>query len=153
MRPRYLIQLCDECFGHANASGNDRIEVADFVSGFKNYSQDIIGNTNFEMRDVVPETADAIYALIGLRRKCTLNEVKEALEKDGFGPFIDKVIELFFWFAILGAKTPNGEEKYIYNYRYDMKLFSKMRQTEHAGEETVFVNPAFATGLDCVDLC
>lgn len=152
MRPRYLIQLCDECIGHADASGNSRIEEEDLRSGFRNYSLDIIGNTSFEMRDVAPYSEDAIYALIGLSRRCSLGELKKALSQDGFSENIDKIIELFFWFAVVGAETRNGEEKYIYDYRYDLKLFTKMRQRKLDDNEIVYINHAFAQGLDCTDL-
>lgn len=153
MRPRYLIQLCDECIGHADAAGNERIDYNDFMEGFRNFSLDIIGNTNFELRDVEPVAEDALYALIGIRRITTIGEVKEALINEGFQiESADRIINLFFWFAVLGTETPNGGEKYIYDYRYDAKIFEKMRNTSLGDKEVVFINPAFAKGLDCVDL-
>lgn len=152
MRPRYLIQLCDECIGHADARGNGRIEDDDLILGFRNYSLDIIGNTSFEMRDVAPYSEDSIYALIGISRRCTIGDLKEALRQDGFLDHIDEIIELFFWFAVIGAETRNGEEKYIYDFRYDLKLFSKMRQSKLRDDEVIFINQAFAQGLDCTDL-
>ncbi len=153
MRPRYLIQLCDECIGHADAAGNERIEEGDFVEGFRNFSLDIIGNTNFELRDVEPAAEDALYALIGMHRTTTIGKVKTALTSEGYASEdIDRIIYLFFWFAVLGAKTPNGEEKYIYDFRYDMKNFGKMRSTSLGDDEVVFINPAFAKGLECTDL-
>lgn len=153
MRPRYLIQLCDECIGHADAAGNERIEESDFDEGFRNFSLDIIGNTNFELRDVEPLAEDALYALIGMHRVTTVGEVKAALIQEGYSKeSVERIIYLFFWFAVLGAKTPNGGEKYIYDYRYDMKIFGKMRSSSMGDDEVVFVNPAFAKGLDCIDL-
>ncbi|MBM1558391.1 hypothetical protein JQV19_19240 [Sulfitobacter mediterraneus] len=153
MRPRYLIQLCDECIGHADAAGHERIEEDDFQEGFRNFSLDIIGNTNFELRDVEPQAEDAIYALIGMKRKSTLGEIEAALRAEGYTEIaLERCLHLFFWFAVLGADTPTGGERYIYDYRYDMKLFSRMRKTAHDREEIVFINPAFARGLDCVDL-
>lgn len=153
MRPRYLIQLCDECIGHADSAGNDRIEVADFLEGFRCFSLDIIGNTNFELRDVEPLAEDALYSLIGMHRTTTIGEIKAALLGENYGPeTVERIVYLFFWFAVLGAKTPNGGEKYIYDYRYDTKIFGKMRDTSLGDDEVVFINPAFAKGLDCIDL-
>ncbi|WP_133176247.1 P-loop ATPase, Sll1717 family [Pelagivirga sediminicola] len=152
MRPRYLIQLVDECIGHADVCGHERIEVEDLKAGFRNFSQDVIGNTSFEMRDISPSSEDAIYALIGLGRKTTLGTIKDALTKEGYGDHLDEIVDLFFWFAVLGASSPNGEEKYIYDYRYDQKLISKMRARADGDEEEIFINHAFAEGLDCVDL-
>lgn len=153
MRPRYLIQLCDECIGHAHASVHERIEVEDFREGFRNFSLDVLGNTNFEMRDIYPQSEDAIYALIGLRRRVTLGEIRRSLSKDGFSQEeAERCIDLFFWFAVLGANTQSGSEKYIYDFRYDIKIFDKMRNSSLGDDEVVFINRAFALGLDCVDL-
>ncbi len=153
MRPRYLIQLCDECIGHADAVGNERIEYSDFNEGFRNFSLDIIGNTNFELRDVEPKSEDAIYSLIGSKRETRLGDVKDALLASGFlESDLERILYLFFWFSVLGTKTPNGGERYIYDFRYDMKLFEKMRQISLGSDEIVYVNRAFAKGLDCVDL-
>lgn len=151
MRPRYLIQLVDECIGHADVCGHDRIEEGDLRAGFRNFSQDVIGNTSFEMRDINPSSEDAIYALIGLGRKTTLGAVKNSLIKEGYGACVDEIVDLFFWFAVLGASSPSGEEKYIYDYRYDRKLISKMRARALGENEEIFINEAFSEGLDCVD--
>ena len=59
-------------------------------------------------------------------------------------------IRLFFWYGVLGAQSKNGEEKYIYDYRYDEKIFSRVRQITEGEEEEVFINLAFSAGLDCV---
>jgi hypothetical protein len=152
MRPRYLIQLVDECIGHADVCGHERIEEEDLKAGFRNFSQDVIGNTSFEMRDISPNSEDAIYALIGLGRKTTLGAIKNTLIQEGYGDYVDEIIDLFFWFAVLGASSPNGEEKYIYDYRYDRKLISKMRARANGDDEKIFINQAFSEGLDCVDL-
>ena len=152
MRPRYLIQLVDECIGHADACGHERIEDDDLRAGFRNFSQDIIGNTSYEMRDINPKSEDAIYALIGLSRKTTLRDVSSALVEDGYGNHVDEIVDLFFWFAVLGASSPNGEEKYIYDYRYDQKLISKMRSRSDGQDEIMYINQAFSEGLDCTDL-
>jgi hypothetical protein len=152
MRPRYLIQLVDECIGHADSAGHDRIEEDDLRIGYRSFSQDVIGNTSFEMRDVMPESEDAIYTLIGSKRCTTVGEVKSLLTENGFGGNEERILNLFFWFAVLGAKTPTNGERYIYNYRYDEKLFSRMRARNDSDNEVVYINPAFAAGLDCVDL-
>jgi hypothetical protein len=65
---------------------------------------------------------------------------------------VPEIIRLFFWFGILGAKNVNGEEKYVYDFRYDEKIFARVRQIGLGKQEPVFVNTAFARGLDCRDL-
>lgn len=120
MRPRYLIQIVNECIGQAIATSHQKISNEDFLEGYRLYSLDIIGNTNYEMRDVFPESNDAIYALIGLPRRTTIEDVEIALLDNGFSKDkLQKIEKLFFWFAVLGAKTGGGEEKYIYDYRYE----------------------------------
>lgn len=151
MRPRYLIQLCDECIGHADSSGHEIIEASDFHEGFRKFSLDIIGNTNYEMRDIAPETEDSIYTLIGSSRCSTIGDIKNLLTRDGYSSdVIEKIIDLFFWFAVLGADAPNRGEAYIYDYRYDAKIFNKIRRKELGDQERVYINMAFSKGLGCV---
>lgn len=153
MRPRYLIQLVNQCLGHAMASRSDRIEEKDFLEGYRLYSLDIIANTNFEIRDVYPASHDALYALIGFKRLTTIEDIKLSLLVNNFKEEdIQEILRLFFWFGVLGAKTEHGEEKYIYDYRYDEKIFSRVRQSYLGDKEAVYVNLAFARGLDCRDL-
>lgn len=153
MRPRYLIEAVHQCLGHASTSRHGRIEEADFREGYRMYSLDIIGNTNFEMRDVFPAAYDSIYSLIDIHRLTKISDIKEALRKNKYPEeHIDKIIDTLFWFGILGAKSTQGEEKYIYDYRYDEKIFSRVRQTDQGEQEPVFINLAFSKGLDCRDL-
>ncbi|MAO57393.1 MAG: hypothetical protein CMM61_17090 [Rhodospirillaceae bacterium] len=151
MRPRYIIQLVNECIGHALTSGHPKITESDLKHGYRLYSLDIVGNTNFELRDVYPAAYDAIYCLIGSPRKTTIGNIRKLLTDFGYDDGdIPEIIRLFFWYGVLGAQSKNGEEKYIYDYRYDEKIFSRVRQITEGEEEEVFINLAFSAGLDCV---
>ncbi len=153
MKPRYLIQLARECHGNAVTAGESQIAEDDFKEGYRIYSLDVIGNTNFELRDVFPPSFDAIYSLIGANRLTTVGEVRDRIEAEGYAPEdAEEIVRLFFWYGVLGAKTATGEEKYVYDYRYDEKIFSRVRQTKLGRDEPVFINLAFSRGLDCIDL-
>lgn len=120
---------------------------------YRLYSLDIIANTNFEIRDVYPASHDAVYTLIGFKRLCTIEDIKLTLLVNNYSEQdIQEIVRLFFWFGVLGAKTEHGEEKYIYDYRYDEKIFSRVRQSHLADKEPVYINMAFARGLDCREL-
>ena len=153
MKPRYLIQLVRECIGHAVTAGKSEIELEDLREGYRLYSLDVIGNTNFELRDVNPNSFDSIYALIGSQRRTTIGEVHGKLRSEGYEKEdIGEIVRLFFWYGILGASTANGEERYIFDYRYDEKIFFRFRQTQLLQSEPVYINLAFSRGLDCVEL-
>lgn len=88
-----------------------------------------------------------------MNRKTKLVDIENALREEGYdAEAIPEIIRLMFWFGVLGAKTEHAEEKYIYDYRYDEKIFSRIRQTKLKGDEPVFINLAFARGLDTRDL-
>jgi len=152
MRPRYLIQLCDACISQAAASGLDRIDESSLIRGYENFSHDLLGHTAFEIRDINPNAEDLVYCLIGMRYRSSISEIRCAISSQMPSIDADEAIRLLFWFGVLGIEAPGGEEKYIYNFRYDMKLL--MQTLRAVGEEsaTIFVNVAFRKGLQCVDL-
>lgn len=150
MRPRYLIQLVRECLGHAAASGKTKIDEDDSLEGYRLYSLDIIGNTNYELQDIYPRSFEAVYCLIGSPRRTSLGNIRADLKDYGYEvDAIDEVIRLMFWFGVLGTETKAGTEKYIFDYRYDERVFNIVRKPSKGSDEIVYINQAFARGLDC----
>jgi len=150
MRPRYLINLVDECFGKATAANRKSISEDDMKLALKSSSIEMISDTNFEIRDVCPDANDSIYSLIGCPSEMNIAELKGILADHQMPDDLKNEPErLLYWFGVLGFRNKTGRNKYIYDFRYDEKIFTKHRELAQKANQLVVVNPAYTDGLEC----
>lgn len=149
MRPRYLINLVDDCFGKATTANRRSISEDDILLAFKSSSIDMISDTNFEIRDVYPPAYDCIYILIGCPSQMQINELREILKSNLPAATLKECERLLYWFGVLGFKNQHGRSKFIYDFRYDEKIFTMHRQKAQLKNNFVIVNPAYTKGLEC----
>lgn len=153
MRPRYLIELVSRCLGSASAKGHDRIEEDDFIKGFAAFSQDILINTNLELRDVHPEFFDAVFALRGMRRALKKIDISLALLERGFDEDQHaKIIEILIWYAVLGVSNKDGTTTFIYDVDYNSHMLEQIREARDEDGERFIINDAFVPALNVIDV-
>lgn len=125
MRPRFLINLINQCKSFAVNLNHIKIEKEDIEKGLQAYSSDLLTDIDYEMKDVLPEIGDVLYNFISVSSIITKNELdKIILESIDNKISKEKIIDLFLWYGFLGIKNGNEETKYIYNLNYNMKLFN-----------------------------
>jgi hypothetical protein len=72
MRPRFLINLINHCKSFAVNLKHEKIQAVDISKGLSAYSNDVISDISYEIRDVYPGAEDIIYEFIGTDK--TLSE-------------------------------------------------------------------------------
>lgn len=155
MRPRYFLNLVMHCRGVAVNRGHEKIEVEDIEQALKTHSTSLLTEVGLEMRDVHPGYDDALYAFIALPPTLTAQEVAEALNNsiDIRESEVEPYIDLLMWFGFLGITSGDGEEKYIYDYQYDMNLLRHVVVSRAKASELQYcVNPAFHAALEVEQL-
>jgi len=147
MRPRFLINLINQCKGSAVNLNHKIIEGEDIEKGIKSYSTDLLTDISYEIRDVLPEGEDILYAFID--SECEMNETNlrallfGELEDD---TLLDKIIDLLLWHGFLGIRSTMKDTVYIYNLQYNMKLLKGLIQKYK--DDTIYViNPSFHPAL------
>ena len=151
MRPRALIDFLQYCRSHAINLGHTRIELDDIREGEAQYSNDMIENVGFEIRDVFPAGRDVLYEFVGTTKRLSGAEVREIIGKAGIAPEShDELLELLLWYGFLGVVRDDGEVAYIYSVRYDMKRLKALAKfgSGVAAASVFQVNPAFWIGLE-----
>ncbi len=148
MRPRGLIDLVNHCRGFAVNLSHARIEVEDVTKGLQAFSSDLVVDIGYEIRDVMPEAEDVLYAFIGEPQTVPAALLESLLTTGGIrAEKIPSIIAILLWYAVLGVKRIDGTVTYIYNVNYEMPILRGLiRKLEEDGLVYV-INPAFVPGL------
>lgn len=145
MRPRFLLNLINQCKSFAINLNHDRIIEEDIEKGLTAYSTDLLTDIGYEINDVENNVDDILYAFIGSKSALRKNEIFNALK--GFGvdeSFFEKIFELLLWYGFIGIMIKE-EPKYIYNFNYSMKLMAGI--IKNKGDVEYLINPAFWPAL------
>jgi hypothetical protein len=148
MRPRGLIDLVNHCRGFAVNLSHARIEAEDVSKGFEAFSSDLVVDIGYEIRDVMPDAENVLYAFIDERQTMTVNELKLLLKRAGISDLqIPEIVTILLWYAVIGVRRMDGAVTYIYNVNYEMPILRGIiRKLEENGMVYV-INPAFVRGL------
>lgn len=148
MRPRYLMDLVNHCKGIAVTLGHAKIEAEDIEKGLNIFSSDLIADLSHEIRDVLPDREDAVYAFIGSERELSDDELRLNLMEAGVDDEeIEKLIDVLLWYGFIGLLDGDGDAKFIYNVNYNPRLLRALQKGRSASVKTYAVNPAFWPAL------
>lgn len=145
MRPRFLLNLINQCKSYAINLSHEKIQEEDIEKGLMAYSTDLLVDIGYELSDVEHNVEDILYAFIGSDSILSKANVLNALADFGLpAEMRERVFELLLWYGFLGVKM-GSDIKYIYNFNYSMKLLlgllKKSQQTSYV------INPAFWSAL------
>jgi len=145
MRPRFLIDLVENCIGIAVNRGHQRVEEADVLLACRQHSYYLVSDFGYEIRDVSTVTHDVFYAFIGIGETFEKQKLIDTLAKAEI-QILDheRIIDLLLWYGFLGLVVDEGH-LFIYDVEYDFKrLKAQMNNSE---EIRYCINPAFIDGL------
>lgn len=145
MRPRFLLNLINQCKSYAINLNHERILEEDIQKGLTAYSTDLLSDIGYEINDVESNTSDILYAFIGSKSIVSKDDVFKILgEFQVDSNYFDKIFELLLWYGFIGLVI-NNEPKYIYDFNYSMKLMTGMIKKK--GDIEYSINPAFWPAL------
>ena len=146
MRPRFLIDLIENCISIAVNRGHLKVETDDILLACRQHSYYLISDFGYEIRDVSAVTHDIFYAFIGIGELVTEAEVTAALKDIGI-PAEDhaRVMELLLWYGFLGLALADDKKLFIYDLEYDFKRLKA--QIKDKAAVLYCINPAFIDGL------
>jgi hypothetical protein len=145
MRPRDLLLFVRKLVETAVNRGHTRIEAEDISSAERQYSDDMILNTAYEIADTDPRTADALYAAFqGARQWLSYADVVGLLLNAGIDDTeIDDSLDVLLWFGFLGVAT-DGTELYSHTVGFNIP---RLRTLVSGGNSMFVIHPAFRAGL------
>lgn len=148
MRPRALIDLANHCHAFAVNLGHSRIEPDDIKKGLAAFSSDLVVDIGYEIRDVLPEAENVLYAFIDEPQTIPASTVHSLFERAGIEPAkIPDIVSVLLWYGVLGIRRIDGEVTYIYTVNYEMPIVMGIIQKLEPQGLIYVVNPAFVPGL------
>ena len=149
MRPRFLINLINQCKSFAINFNHSRIEADDIEKGTKSFSTDLLTDISYEIQDILPYAQDVLYGFIGSRKNIPYNQLiaslKEFCQFDEEGK-IPEVVNLLLWYGFLGIKIKDEEPKFIYDFNYNNQILNGLIKKNH-NEIRYSINPGFWPAL------
>jgi hypothetical protein len=146
MRPRDLLALLQRSVGVAINRGHARIEQEDLLKAEESYSEDMLLNTAFELRDINPKMMDVLYLFGSRSAVLSKTEVDSILsEACADENELDELSELLVWFGFLGISEHGSDVSvFAYQVRYNLeKLLTPIRR----GRADFVIHPAFRRAL------
>ena len=151
MRPRFLINLINQCKSFAVNLNHSIIDENDIKKGIEAYSGDLLADIQYEINDISPGHGEVLYAFIGCNQLVTFTDILSLIENFGIPHDISqKIIDILLWYGFLGLKINQDDSKYIYNFNYNMKL---MHGIIKKNENNLFyqIHPAFWPALMVIE--
>jgi hypothetical protein len=145
MRPRFLLNLINQCKSFAINLNHDKVQEEDIEKGLIAYSTDLLTDIGYEINDVENKVDDVLYAFIGSSSLLKKSDIFKMLGDFGADKdYFDNIFELLLWYGFIGLVVQE-EPKYIYDFNYSMKLISGV--IKNKGDIDYQINPAFWPAL------
>jgi len=136
MRPRSLIDFLRFCRSHAINLRHQRIEIEDIDHGEEQYSTQLVNK-------------DSLYEFIECSSEPDDESLHSIMAKISDDISIqEKIFNLLLWYGVLGFRGTDGEPKYIYSVRYDMKRMQTLIKKRTEEGIVYLINPAFWKALE-----
>jgi hypothetical protein len=147
MRPRFLLNLINQCKSFAINLNHDRVNEKDIEKGVIAYSTDLLRDIGYELVDVSGVPEDILYSFIGSNSELTETEAKMLMQEFGLdSKLLDKIFRLLLWYGFLGIRIGQDDTKYIYDYSYKMSLMEGIIK-KNGDIVNFFINQAFWPSL------
>lgn len=142
MRPRDLLLFIRKLIEVAVNRGHSKIQVEDIPLAERQYSEDTLLNTSYEISDTDPLVADALYVFHGMRPRLSYADVVGLLLDSGVADErLDEALDILLWFGFIGVATEDAE-LYSHTVQYNIVRLRKL-----ASQCPLVIHPAFRAGL------
>lgn len=148
LRPRDILNFVRKCINVAVSRDHDRVEQEDIRIAEKEFSEDMLNELWYEIRDVLPETPDLLLEFLGTQCAITRDEVHFALLEAGVvEDQLDRTRDLLIWFSFLGVRS-GDEERYAYQFQHNVSKLRILEKQSDSEARVYVVHPAFRTALE-----
>lgn len=144
MRPRDVLKFVQFALEVAINRNHNRVTEEDLFQAEKLYSDDILQNLIYEIKDIYPNFPNLIYEFLECSEKLSTSSIKSILAKAGVSPDdFNKVLNMLLWFGFIGSFVKDGDTKYAYQVNYDLQRLNIQ------SDSTFVIHPAFRKSLEC----
>lgn len=122
MRPRFLINIIENAISNAVNRGHVKVDEGDCIDAVRQHSLYLIDDFGYEIRDVSGLSADLLYSLVGVEKVMNRSEfITRFVSAEMSNDDAEKAFHLMMWYGIIGIRAKDGQDKFIYDYEYNIK--------------------------------
>ncbi|WP_373474635.1 P-loop ATPase, Sll1717 family [Sphingorhabdus sp.] len=141
MRPRFLINIIENAISNAVNRGHAKVDETDCIDAVRQHSLYLVDDFGYEIRDVSGLSAELLYSLVGVEKIMEESQFLSRFIHDGMNAEeAEKAFSLMLWYGVIGIHDRNGNERFIYDYEYNMKRLEAERRL--LGDEAKYVTNA-----------
>jgi len=149
MRPRFLINLINQCKSFAINFKHSIIEEEDIMKGFNAFSTDLLTDISYELQDILKSSTDILYQFIGSKKLIPKQELHDLIftfhdvdseEKS------TKIIDLLLWYGFLGISIKSDDPKFIYDFNYNSQIMKGLIK-KNESDIAYAIHPGFWPAL------
>ena len=147
LRPRDVLNFVRKCIQIAVSRGHERVIPDDILSAEQQFSEDMLNELRYEIRDVVKNKKEPLLAFMGVNKFLSKEDIQLVLiELDIQENQLDELIDILLWFSFLGIKK-GDEEFYSYNFIYNIDKLKLLVKSEDTSSNCYCIHPAFRMSL------
>lgn len=147
-QPRAVLNFVTKCLQVAVGRDHSRVHEDDILSAEKAFSEDMLKNVFFEVRDIYPEFCDVLHSFIGYSKELGYDDIEliasnVGIKRDAMPELLDSLL----WFSFLGVVA--GENvRYSYDASYDLGKLGAFQRGIPKEKRRYHIHPAFHKALE-----
>jgi hypothetical protein len=143
LRPRDVLNFVRKSIQIGVSRGHERVEQDDFLSAEKEFSEDMLNELSYEMRDIFPEIRDPMLAFIGANNFLSYEDIEVMLLDVGIPEDkIKNTLDILLWFSFLGVRKKD-DEHYAYQFLYNIDKLKAIVKDAKISDAVYSIHPAF----------
>ena len=147
LRPRDILNLVRRCIQVAVSRGHTRVEQDDIMSAEAAFSEDMLNDLRYEIRDVFPDTPDLLLEFLDAEATLSREDIDLRLMSSGVPEDrFEDVRDLLLWFSFLGVKA-GDDERYAFQYLYNVPKLKALVKETYDYVDVYTIHPAFRKAL------
>lgn len=147
LRPRDLLNFVRKCIQIAVSRDHNRVSPEDIVSAENQFSEDMLNELRYEIRDILSNKKEPLLAFMGVNKFLSKEDIQIILIELGVHENnIDNLLDILLWFSFLGIKK-GEDEYYSYNFLYNLEKLKLLIKNEDNSSACFCIHPAFRMAL------
>ena len=148
LRPRDILNFVRKCIQIAVSRHHERVTTEDIFSAEQQFSEDMLNELRYEVRDVLGNKKEPLLAFMGSNKYLSREDIELTLIELGVKEEeFEKMIDFLLWFSFIGVRLKE-EEYYSYNFLYNIEKQKLLIKDDGNTSLIYCIHPAFRMALN-----
>ncbi len=147
LRPRDILNFVRKSVQVAVSRNHLRVEPEDVNTAEQDFSEDMLNELRYEMRDIFPELPNLLLTFFGAKKNLSRDDINVLfLDAQVSEDRLDEVLDILLWFSFLGVHQ-DDDEHYSYRFLYNIPKLKSLVKDKDSSLRAFCIHPAFRVAL------